>query len=102
MVDLLITFYFGRVMWEVLVNCKVKRKCAGLVHALVWFDDEHKVQDIVGVGEGHFHGGAEGQFCEVCHVERKGRLFSGSSLGMKAALDAVWDAYLAAPAVVRR
>lgn len=52
-------------MREVLVNGEGEVEDAAFVHSLVGLDGECEVEDIVGVGEGHFHGAAEGEFLEV-------------------------------------
>lgn len=62
MVDLLCAFDFGRVMWEILVDREAEVEHATLVHALVGLDGESEVEDVVGVGEGHFHRASEGEF----------------------------------------
>lgn len=65
MIYLLITLHLGWVVREVLVDGEIERERAGFVHAFVRLDGQGKMQDVVGVGEGHFHGGAEGEFGEV-------------------------------------
>lgn len=72
MIDLLRTLDLGRVMWEVLIDSEVEVEGAALVHALVGLDGENEVQDIVRIGEGHFHRATEGEFIEVC-PSRPGR-----------------------------
>lgn len=47
-------------MGKVLVNFEVEDEFAALVHTLVGFDGEGETEDVVGVGEVRFHGGAEG------------------------------------------
>lgn len=53
-------------MREVLVHGKGEVEDAAFVHSLVGLDGKREVEDVVGVGEGHFHGAAEGEFLEVC------------------------------------
>ena len=65
MIDLLRALHLGRVMREVLVDGKGEVEEAALVHAFVGFDGEGEVEDVVGVGEVHFHGTSQGQFLEV-------------------------------------
>lgn len=64
-VDLLSALNLGRVMREVLVDREVEMEDTTLVHALVRLDTQGEVQDIIGVGEGHFHRVAEGQLLEI-------------------------------------
>lgn len=65
-IDLLGTLDLGRVMREVLVDGETKVENAALVHALVRLYGQSKVQDVVGVREGHLHSISEGEFLEVC------------------------------------
>lgn len=66
MVDLLRALDLGRIMREVLVDREIEVEGAALVHALVGLDGEDEVEDVVRVGEGHFHRAAEGELVEVC------------------------------------
>jgi hypothetical protein len=65
MVDLLRALDFGRVVWEVLVDCEAKYEASAFVHALVGVDGQGKIEDIVGVGEVRFHRRAERELFEV-------------------------------------
>ena len=67
MVNLLRTLDFWRIMREILVHSKGEVEDAAFVHSLVGLDGKREVEDVVGVGEGHFHGAAEGEFLEVYH-----------------------------------
>ena len=60
MIDLLRALDLRRIVWEVLVDGKSKVEEAALVHAFVGFDGEGEVEDVVGVGEVHFHGTTQG------------------------------------------
>lgn len=52
-------------MGEVLVDGKAKVEDTTLIHALVGFDGQGEVKDVVGVWERHFHRAAEGKFLKV-------------------------------------
>ena len=52
-------------MREVLVDGKAKVEDTTLVHALVGFDGQVEVEDVVGVWKGHFHRAAEGEFLKI-------------------------------------
>ena len=52
-------------MREVLVDGKAKVEDTTLIHALVGFDGQGEVEDVVGVWERHFHRAAEGEFLKV-------------------------------------
>jgi hypothetical protein len=64
-VDLLFTLYFRRFVGEVLADGEGEVELAAFVEAFVGGDSEGKVEDVVGVGEGGFHGRGEGKFGEV-------------------------------------
>lgn len=66
MINLLRTLDLGRVMREVLVDVETEMERAAFIHALVGLDREGEVQDVVGVGEGHFHRASEGEFLKIC------------------------------------
>lgn len=55
MVDFLRTLDARRVVREILVDGESEVEDATFVQALVRFDSKGEVEDIVGVGEGHFH-----------------------------------------------
>lgn len=52
-------------MREVLVDGEVEVENATLVHALIRFDAQGEVKDIVGVGKGHFHRVTESQLLKI-------------------------------------
>ena len=58
MIDLLRALDLGRIMREVLVDGEGEGESPAFVHALVGFDRQREVEDVVGVGESHFHGAA--------------------------------------------
>lgn len=66
MINFLRTLDLRRIMREVLINREGEVEDAAFVHSLVGLDGKCEVKDVVGVGEGHFHGAAEGEFLEVC------------------------------------
>lgn len=74
MINLLGTLDLWRVVGEILVHGETKVEHAALVHALVRLDGQGEVEDVVRVGEGHFHGISEGEFLEVYQ--------QGASVGM--------------------
>ena len=55
MVDLLQAFHFRGIVREVLVDGEREVEGAIFVHALVGLDGQGEIEDVVGVGEGHFH-----------------------------------------------
>ncbi len=59
MVDLLRAFDFGRIVREVLVYDEVEAERAPFVHALVRFDCEVEVENVIGVWEFELHGAAQ-------------------------------------------
>jgi hypothetical protein len=61
-VDLLFALYFRRLVREVLADGEGEVELAAFVEALVGRDGEGEVEDVVGVGEGGFHGAGEGEF----------------------------------------
>ena len=67
MIDLLCAFDLRRVVWEVLVDGKIEVEAAAFVHSFIRFDSQGEVENIIGVGEGCFHGTAESAF-ELCKV----------------------------------
>lgn len=62
MVDLLRALDFRWVVGEILIDRETEVEYATLVHALVRFDGESEIEDIVWVREGHFHCTSEGKF----------------------------------------
>ena len=64
-VDLLRTFHLRRVVREVLVDGEGEVEAPALVHAFVRADGQGKILDIVRVGEGGLHCGAEGELGEI-------------------------------------
>lgn len=65
MIDLLRAFNFGGIMGEVLIDSEAKVEDTTLIHALVRFDGQGEVKDVIGVREGHFHRTSECEFLEV-------------------------------------
>lgn len=65
MIYLLRTLDLGRVVGEVLIDGKGEVESAALVHSLIRFDGQRKVEDVVGVWEMHFHGAAKREFGEI-------------------------------------
>jgi hypothetical protein len=61
-VDLLFALYFRRLVREVLADGEGEVELTAFVEALVGRDGEGEVEDVVGVGEGGFHGAGEGEF----------------------------------------
>ena len=66
MVDFLRALDLGRVVGEVLVHGEAEVEDATFVHALVRFNGQGEVEDVIGVGEGHFHRVSKGKFLQVC------------------------------------
>lgn len=66
MINFLRTLDLRRIMREVLINREGEVEDAAFVHSLVGLDGKCEVENIVGVGKGHFHGAAKGEFLEVC------------------------------------
>lgn len=64
-VDLLCALDLWRVMGEILIDIKRKVEDSTLVHAFVRFDTQSEVENVVGVGEVHFHCVSEGEFREI-------------------------------------
>lgn len=65
MVDLLFAFDFGRFVREVLADDEGEVEDSAFVESFVGRESEGEVEDVVGVGEVRFHGGAEGEFREI-------------------------------------
>lgn len=64
-VDLLFAFDFGRFVREVLADDEGEVEDSAFVESFVGCESEGEVEDVVGVGEVRFHGGAEGEFREI-------------------------------------
>jgi hypothetical protein len=65
MIDLLRAFDLRWIVGEVLVHDEREVEHTTLVHSLVWLDRQSEVEDVIGVGEGHFHRAPEGEFLQV-------------------------------------
>ncbi len=55
MVDLLGALDFGSFVWKALADSECEDESAALVHTLVWFNSEIKVQGIIGIREVSLH-----------------------------------------------
>ncbi len=65
MINLLGAFDLWRIVREVLVYGECEYKAATLIHALVRFDRECKIKDVIGIGKGSLHRAAERQFVQI-------------------------------------